>query len=206
MGEEPEKCVICLGDMEVVVYREPPNDHSEPVVEGDCTRMSCGHALHTVCLVNSLISTQGKCVCCNIRNFNLEDNVHLGWEERLQFEKLCFDKIHNIKRETKIKEGLKKYKDLKKELQEKHKIFSKKVNDFKKSLRDDMKIDDAIKQTRSIRRATTNNFNKEILKSKGLEVAAVSHLTQWSIDKWLYNETSYNARRLMLRGFRDGFY
>jgi hypothetical protein len=200
MTEEHEICAICLDDMDTPSYKQV----EETVVEGECTRLACGHAMHTCCLVESLIKTEGKCVQCNVRNIDpYKDN--LNWEERLEFEKVCFDKIKIIKKQPEVKEGITDYASFRRELQTKHKEFQKKVLDFKTELRKEMEIDELLKTIKKTKRQTTINFNKAIKKSRGVESTALSHLTTFTVNKWLFKE-SWQTQRIISRGYFNTFY
>lgn len=201
-----ERCPVCLGDMEVPVYDEREEGDNEPIVEGGCTRLGCGHALHTQCMVQSLVSTGGKCVCCNLRNVELGEDRHMPWEQRLQFEKLCLDKLKTVKNSLLVKEGLRDYVSFKNELKQKHKEFKERIEVFKKELREEMKIEELIKTATTTRALTKRNFNKEIRKTTGLESAALLHISDWHIDRWLFNEKGWYSRALTARGSRYGFY
>ena len=201
-----ERCPVCLGDMEVPVYDEREEGEIEPIVEGGCTRLGCGHALHTQCMVQSLVSTQGKCVCCNMNHFNPDDHREMPWEQRLQFEKMCLDKLKTVKNSLLVKEGLRDYVSYKNELKQKHKEFKDRIEDFKKELRSEMKIEELIKTVSNIRTTTKKNFKKEMKHSTGLESAALLHISDWHLDRWLFNERGWQSRAIMVRGSRYGFY
>lgn len=202
---EQERCPVCLGDMEVPVYDEREEGETEPIIENGCTRLSCGHALHTQCMVESLVSTGGKCVCCNLRNFDM-NHRDMPWEQRLQFEKLCLDKLKTIKNSLLVKEGLKDYASFKNELKSKHTEFKRKIEEYKKVLREEMKIEELIKVASETRTLTKRNFKKELKKSTGLETAALMHISDYHLDKWLFAERGWCSRAIMMRGSRYGFY
>lgn len=204
--EDGERCPVCLGDMEVPVYIEREEGDTEAIVEHGCTRLGCGHALHTECLVESLVSTGGKCVCCNLRNVEFGDHRDLSWEQRLQFETICLDKLKTIKRSLLVREGLKDYKSFKNELKKKHKEFHDKIKQYKKQLREEMGIEDAIRIATKTRNDTKRNFNIELNKTVGLEKAAMMHISNYRLDHWLFNERGWASRALLMRGSRYGFY
>jgi len=204
--DDSERCPICLGDMEVPVYMEREEGDTEPIVEHGCTRLSCGHALHTECLVESLVSTGGKCVCCNLRNIEFGEHRDLSWEQRLQFESLCLKKLRGVKQSLLVHEGLKDYKSFKNELKRKHREFQDKVKQYKKQLREEMNIEETIRITNKIRNDTKRNFNTELSKTTGIEKAALMHISKYRLDTWLFNERGWYSRALIVRGSRYGFY
>lgn len=203
---EYERCPVCLSDMEVPIYVERSEDQTEPIVENGCTRLGCGHALHTECLVESLISTRGKCVCCNLRNVDPSAEKDMSWEQRLRLQKLCLEKLKKIKSSLLVKEGLLDYKAHRTELKSKHREFTKKVEEYKKQLRYEMNIEDLIKTAFNTRRNTKKYFKNEIRKSTGLESAAMLHISDYTLDRWLFGERGFYARSLFMRGSRYGFY
>ncbi len=203
---EEERCPVCLGDMDVPVYVERDEGETDPIIENGCTRLSCGHALHSQCMVESLVSTGGKCVCCNLRNFDMDHRRDMNWEQRLQFEKMCLEKLKTVKNSLLVKEGLRDYVSFKSELKHKHKEFNDKIQEYKKVLRAEMKIEELIKIANDTRKLTKHNFKKELKKSTGLESAALLHVTEYHVDKWLFGERGWYSRALMTRGSRYGFY
>ncbi len=206
MNDEEERCPVCLGDMEVPVYVEREEGDTEPIVENGCTRLGCGHALHTECLVESLVSTGGKCVCCNLRNVEFGEHRDLTWEQRLQFETVCLGKLQSIKKTLLVREGLKDYKSFKNELKKKHKDFQEKVQQYKNKLREEMGIEESIRTAKKIRAGTKRNFNKELTKTLGVEKAAMMHVSNYALERWLFNERGWQSRSLLVRGSRYGFY
>jgi hypothetical protein len=202
---EEERCPVCLGDMDVPVYVEREEGETDPIIENGCTRLSCGHALHSQCMVESLVSTGGKCVCCNLRHFDT-NNRDMPWEQRLQFEKMCLDKLKTVKNSLLVKEGLRDYTSFKNELKSKHTEFKHKIQEYKKILREEMKIEELIKIANDTRKTTKRNFRNELKKSTGLESAALLHISEWHVDKWLFAERGWYSRAIIVRGSRYGFY
>jgi hypothetical protein len=201
-----ERCSVCLGDMEVPVYVEREEGETDPIVENGCTRLRCGHALHTECMVESLVSTGGKCVCCNLRHVELGDHTDLSWEQRLQFENVCLNKLKTIKRSLLVNEGIKDYKSFKNELNKKHTEFKNKIQEYKKQLREEMGIEDMIRVASKTKRDTRRNFMTELGRSTGLEKAAMLHIRNYRLDKWLFNERGWQSQAILTRGSRYGFY
>ncbi len=202
-----DNCPVCLAGMEVPLYVERREDDTAPIVLNGCTRLACGHALHTECLVESLISTQGKCVCCNMRvGLEAQHNTDMPWEQRLKFQQLCLKKLRTVKNTLLVKEGLRDYEAFKKEVREKHKEFKKRLNDHKEVLRKEMKIEELIMTASKLRRDTKRNFMQEMRKSTGIEAAAFSNLSDYAFDRWLFSERGWWIRAVMTRGSRMGFY
>jgi hypothetical protein len=201
MSSEQDICAICLDSMNVCSYK----DVEETVIEGNCTRLACGHAMHTCCLVESLIRTEGKCVQCNRRNIDhYKDD--LTWEERLSFEKVCIDKLKQIKKSEEVKTRIKEYFNINKEIKLRHSEFKKKVEAYKSELRKEMEIDGLIKSLKSSKRQAMTAFNKAVRSSKGVESIALSNLTTFTLNKWLFRETWNTHRRFIVRGYSNGFY
>lgn len=202
MSAERELCAICLDEMSVPSFKQTETT----CVEGDCTRLACGHAMHTCCLVESLIRTEGKCIQCNRRNIDPYQD-EFTWEQRLEFERVCFNKLKGIKKLPDVKKYIDEYSTIMKELRAKHSDFKKQVDHFKINLRKEMEIDRLVKDVKRAKKQALNGFRKEVQKTKGVETIALSHLTTLTLNKWLLKET-YNTQRLyMTRGFfSNSFY
>ena len=203
---DQDKCPVCLVEMDVPLDVERRGDNTEPVIEEGCTRLGCGHALHTECMVSSLISTRGKCVCCNMTADSPLDDREMPWQQRLEFQRLCLRKMSAVKRTLLVREGLRDFHAYRNELRTKHKEFRDKLTEYKGKLREEMGIDNLIDTMNKTRSKTKANFKKEIRKATGLEAAAFSNLSEYVLDRWLFQENGWYSRSLYTRGSRVGFY
>lgn len=203
---DQDRCPVCLVEMDVPLYVERLENNNEPVVEEGYTRLGCGHALHTECMVNSLISTRGKCVCCNMTANNPLNDHEMPWQQRLEFQRVCLKKLNAVKRTLLVREGLRDFQAYRNELRVKHKEFRDKLAEYKGKLRQEMGIEELIDTMNKTRNKTKTNFKKEIRKTTGVEAAAFSNLSEYVLDRWLFKENGWYTRSLYTRGSRTGFY
>lgn len=205
-GDSQDRCPVCLVEMEVPIYVErAPGNTSVEVING-CTRLSCGHALHTECLVESLVSTRGKCVCCNMTPDNPLNDRNISFEQRLEIQRLCLAKLKNVKRSLLVREGLRDLKAYRSELRQKHKQFRDRLDEYKSVLRKELGIEELIDTVNDTRRKTKAIFKREINKTSGIEAAAFSNVSEYTLDRWLFQENGWYSRSLYTRGSRSGFY
>ena len=174
------------------------------IVEGDCTRLSCGHAYHTTCLVTSLVSCKGKCALCNISNIDYDEDMLA--EERLRLDALCLNKLEKVKNTPVMKNTIKEFVTLKRGLLKQRSIFKAKVKAYKKQLRDEMDIDNSIKKLSKSRNDVLRNFKKEVNKTKGVENAALMRVSPWRMARWLFGDNMLSHVQLISRSSHCGFY
>ena len=182
-GEE-NVCALCYEAIPVPMFQQV----EETRIEGECTRLECGHAMHTQCLVRSLQATRGKCALCNMR----PNRDHNDWDARMRYEHECQKRLQKVRRDPSIAEGLKDYKAFRSELETKKREAAKRLKEFKTSLREEMKIPELLKDIATIKRQTRSNFNKVVKKEGGLFLAAAQGMRSWEMNRWLFSERRYS--------------
>ena len=171
-------CPVCYEDLPVSQYRQ--SDDIE--ITGACTRLACGHAFHTPCVIRCL-QTTSKCPCCNVFG---DDNQDLRYESRLRLEGHCRKVLKDILRKDIVVEHLKDFKAFSHELEEKREVFKQQVTEFKKRLRAEMKIEQQIADIKKIQASTKRAFVAEAKKAGHLYHGAITKLSNFRIDEYLF--------------------
>jgi len=197
---DTSQCVICCERMEMCVYERPS---SNPVVYSDksSTRLTCGHAFHSSCLVLSLHSSQ-KCPLCNVAD-TLQHNPELDYRRRMYVETCCKNIVEEIKSSEIIEEHLKDYKAFRDELEEKRKVFNARVKEYKQKLREEMYIERSTRDVTKIQTSARNAFKKEIKKRGGIFGVAFSKMKGYVIDELLFGKDFRNAWYFSMKNRRD---
>lgn len=182
-----DNCTICFENISVPVFRD---GRTEISVENDCSRLTCGHAFHTKCLIQSLHLTRG-CPLCRLvdeREYTLDPRTRA--QQRLHMQSYC-DEIMNQVKEDILIEHLKDYRAFIQELEEKRKIFNKSVSEFKEKLRNDMNIEPVIHHISSVKQEARRLFHREIKKRGGIFATAMKkYNTSHAEEKLLFGERS----------------
>jgi len=189
-----EICTICYDQLPIPVFQPT----TETVIIGECTRLRCGHAMHSVCLANALQITRGTCPMCNGR-----DNRDNNWNARAARQDECFKQLEAVKRRLDVSEGLKDYSAFNREYSQKVSEFRKRVKEFKKQLLEEMSIEQLEKDIARIRSETRAIFKKAAKDMGGIYSNAVLQTalgSQYTLDSWLFKrqyKCSYRIHRLL---------
>jgi hypothetical protein len=188
-----DKCPLCFEELNVPEYRE--NTTNEPIVEGNTTRLECGHAYHSNCVVQMIRTCNGRCAQCNATQLLDIRDEYASWEQRLTFEGKCKKALAKVKRIPDIAEGIRDAKAFHKEIDEKRKEFNKRVLEVKQKIAEDLKIEETIKLYEYSKRETVKRFKKAAKESGTLELATVSKLSEWKLKEWLFGRQEWYTRR-----------
>lgn len=179
-----DNCTICFESLCVPVFQEA---NMEVSIENDCSRLPCGHAFHTKCLIQSLHMTRG-CPLCRVID-EREDPRDYS-RQRLYMRTCCDEILSQIKNEV-LSEHVKEYASFSNELEKKRKLFNKKVHEFKEALRNEMKIESIIDHMKQVKQDTKRLFHREIKKRGGIFKTAIKTYNNWySEEKLLFGEKS----------------
>jgi hypothetical protein len=187
---ENEVCITCYEPIDIPMFETTDRTH----IVGDCTRLICGHAMHSVCLVNTLQSTQGKCPLCN--------TFEEGKYTNLLFQDECFRRLERVKRRPDVSAGIRDYTAFKAEYSQKRRDFAKKVREFKKNLREEMGVSRLEKDISRIKSSTRTVFKKAAQEAGGIYAHALLNVNEqtYYLDKWLFKEkmflSSWKTRRV----------
>lgn len=184
---EGERCCVCYEGMELIAFQLEDEPAGCQVV-GNCTRLGCGHALHTKCLIDTLQATGGRCPMCNIVRSVVGRND--TYRQRLRFEAECQRVLNEVKREPAIREGLLDLAGFSSELRNKAREFRKRVEAFKDELRTEMGIERLLHDIDVIKRTTVSNFKKSVATKNSLVKAAFHAMDKYSLERYLFNRGS----------------
>jgi hypothetical protein len=177
-------CALCYEAIPVPMFQQVDDTR----IEGDCTRLGCGHAMHTACIVRSLQATRGKCALCNMRPARDHDD----WDARMRYEHECQKRLQKVRRNPEVSEGLKDYKAFRSELCQKRIEANKRLREFKAQLREEFGIVKLMKDIATIKRQTRANFHKIAKKEGGMYLAAAQGMRNWELNRWLFSERRFS--------------
>ena len=183
-----EYCAMCREEIDVPVFRRTPTT----VTEGDCTRMECGHALHTTCLINSLQVCRGKCLLCNVDRIMDDMGFNMA-EHQLRFEAECFTVLETIKKKKEVKEALALFRKDSSAFTQKLREYKKRVKEYKKQLKEELDVKSVMNAFKSSRALVKRTIKEESKKESTLHGAAIRSLSTWTLDKWLFGKAVYRG-------------
>ena len=175
---EEDKCIICYEAMSVPVYRVV----EQTTVEGDCTRLVCGHALHTTCMIDSLQSTRGKCSLCNW----ISRDSELSYQQRMRYETECSRLLESVKKDALVKESMADYRAFRKELSTKRAEYKKRMKEQSKLIREELGIERVLKDYKQSKRTAVSNFKQVVKRRGGLFSIALKNLGGCSTERLLF--------------------
>lgn len=190
-----EPCAVCQEEMDVPTYIPGT---TEITSEGICTRLQCGHALHTSCMIRGLQTTYGKCVVCNQTNINTEN---IPYSEFLAFRGACITHLNSVKRLPGVQVKQTMFREKHNSLKKLSTEFRKRITSFKTELRNEMNLDVLIKETNRARSAVTATVKKEIRKKGSMYVGALSSLGTYHIDRSIFGRNIWKYRSLIKNTF-----
>jgi len=185
------ECVICYEDMDIPAYITPtgPEEAREVEVVDEDTRLACGHAYHTHCIIRSIIATS-KCPLCNIstgesHGYSSEVQLRIEGHGRLRLE--------DARKSPEVKEALKTWRVARKKFVELEKVFRKRTKDFKDELRKELNADSIIKEYSSAYAAVNRMYNRTVRKLGPVYYAAAKNMSQWQRNKFLFKISGWSA-------------
>lgn len=187
-----DKCPLCFEELNVPEYRE--NNTNEPIIEGNTTRLECGHAYHSSCVVQMIRSCQGKCAQCNATRLVDAQDEYATWSQRISFEGKCKKALAKVKKENEIAEGLLDVRAFREEIDRKRREFDKLVIEAQKKIAEDLKIEETIDLFDFSRRETLKRFKKKARESGSLELATIGKLSDWRLKEWLFGREEWHTK------------
>jgi len=187
-----EECILCYDPLRVPVYRENTTD--DIIVDGDSSRLQCGHAYHTVCLLKSL-QHRSVCPLCNVVG-QAQDNEEWWQNGRIALEGRCTEIMEKVKKSKEVREAMRDYKAALKDIMDVKKDFSKKVKDFKTGLRADMGVDEKLKTVMKTRASVTRIFHRKAKSEGSLVAGALNLLPTYKIDMFLFGMSRFFRWRM----------
>jgi hypothetical protein len=187
-----DKCPLCFQELNVPEYRE--NNTNEPIIEGNTTRLECGHAYHSTCVLQMIRSCKGKCAQCNATQLVDPQDEYQSWAERISFEGKCKKALAKVKKLTEISEGLQDIKGFREEIDRKRREFDKRVQEAQKQIATDLKLDETIDLYEFSKRETLKRFKKKAKDIGTLELATISKLSDWRLKEWLFGRQEWHTK------------
>ena len=193
-----EECTLCYERLDVPAYQR--NTTGDVIMGETSTRLQCGHAYHTPCLIRSL-QYMARCPLCNV----LQDQNQMGgedtWRARMQLEGRCHDVLQEVKRSPEVREHLADYNAFHAELKGKRAEFDRKMKEYKKQLREEMGIDKLWADVQKMRTDTTQAFKKGVRKRGTLFQGAMACLLKYKQEKALFGDSAWLFQRKINRYF-----
>ena len=185
------ECVICYEPMEVPAFIAPsgPEDSREVQVMDDDTRLACGHAYHTHCIIRSIIATS-KCPLCNIQttqSYGYSDDVQLRIEGRGRVL------LEDARKAPEVKEKLKEWRVARKKFAEMEKLFKKRTKAFKEELRKELNADAIIKENTAAFSSANRAYNRVVRKLGPIYYAAAKNMNSWQRNRFLFKIDGWRA-------------
>lgn len=187
-----EECILCYDALCVPVFRENTTD--DIIVDGNSSRLQCGHAYHTTCVLKSL-QYRSACPLCNVIGQMIDGNDwwHNG---RIVLEGRCLEIMEKVKKDKEVKDGLRDYKAASKDVMALKKEFMKRVKEFKTGLRAEMGVDEKVKAVMKAKSSVLRLFARKA-KSEGTLIAgAFNILPAYRVEKFLLGATRFIRWRM----------
>ena len=191
-----ELCAICQDHMTVPEY--DIERLGEIIIEKDCTRLKCGHALHSKCMIEGLQSYNGKCLVCNVTGV---DKTHLSFDDRIKFEARCLRVLGQLKRHNSdVKNAVLDCNAFRTEYKQKVKEYNHKIKEFCKNLEKEMNISKYRSDYLKTRSVCISTLKKNVGKDT-IYGAALSRINHWKLERWLCGRQVYmsNTYRFVRR-------
>ncbi len=188
-----EECILCYDPLCVPVFRETTTD--DIIVEGDSSRLQCGHAYHTLCLLRAL-QHRSACPLCNVIG-QMNDGGNDWWHNgRIVLEGRCLEIMEKVKKDKEVREGLRDYKAAAKDVMSLKKDFMKRVKEFKTGLRAEMGVDEKVKAVMKAKSSVLRLFSRKA-KSEGTLIAgALNILPAPKVERFLLGATRFFRWRM----------
>jgi len=187
-----EECILCYDPLDVLVYAQ--NTTNDIIVGETSSRLQCGHAYHTGCLLRSL---QHRTVCplCNV--LGEMNNENEWWQNgRIELEGRCLEIMEKVKRDKEVREALREYKASLKEIMSTKKDFIKRVKDFKTELRKDMGVEEKLKEVMKAKTSATRIFSRKAKTEGSLTSGAHNMLPSYKIERFLFGLSRFFRWRM----------
>ena len=154
------------------------------IVDGDSSRLQCGHAYHTICLLKSL-QHRSECPLCNIVR-GAERQEEWWYNGRIALEGRCIEIMEKVKKDKELREALRECKAVGKDVMVLRKEFLKRVKDFKTGLRAEMGVDEKVKSVMKAKNSAIRIFTRKAKSEGSLIAGASSILPAYKIERFLF--------------------
>ena len=175
------ECILCYDALCVPVFRETTDDI---IVDGDSSRLQCGHAYHTICLLKSL-HYRSVCPLCNVIG-QMNDGNDWWQNGRIEMEGRCIEIMEKVKKDKEVREAMRTYKQATKDVMGIKKEFVKRVKEFKTGLRAEMGVDEKVKAVVKAKNSAIRIFTRKAKGEGSLIAGAASILPTYKIERFLF--------------------
>ena len=188
-----EECILCYEPLDVPVYEENTTD--DIIVGATSSRLQCGHAYHTLCVLRAL-QHRSTCPLCNVIG-QMNERGDEWWNNgRIEMEGRCMKIMEKVKKDKEVKEALREYKAAGKDIMSLKKEFLKRVKVFKTGLRTEMGVDEKVKAVMKTKNTVLRLFTRKA-KSEGTLIAgALNILPAYRVEKFLLGATRFFRWRM----------
>ena len=188
-----EECILCYEPLCVPVFRD--NTTNDIIVDGDSSRLQCGHAYHTICLLKSL-QYRSVCPLCNVIG-QMNERGDEWWNNgRIALEGRCMEIMEKVKKDKEVREALRTYKAYVKDITGVKKEFVKRVKEFKTGLRAEMGVDEKVKAVMKSKSSVLRLFTRKAKSEGSLIAGAASILPTYKIERFLFGATRFFRWRM----------
>ena len=188
-----EECILCYDPLCVPVFRE--NTTNDIIVDGHSSRLQCGHAYHTVCVLKSL-QHRSVCPLCNVIG-QMNEEGHDWWHNgRIVLEGRCLEIMEKVKKDKEVREGLRDYKAAAKDVMSLKKEFVKRVKEFKTGLRAEMGVDEKVKAVLKAKSSVLRLFTRKAKNEGSLIAGAFNIVPTHRLEKFLLGATRFFRWRM----------
>ena len=188
-----EECILCYEPLCVPVFRD--NTTNDIIVDGDSSRLQCGHAYHTICLLKSL-QYRSVCPLCNVIG-QMNERGDEWWNNgRIALEGRCMEIMEKVKKDKEVREALRTYKACVKDITGVKKEFVKRVKEFKTALRAEMGVDEKVKAVVKAKNSAIRVFTRKAKSEGSLIAGAASILPTYKIERFLFGATRFFRWRM----------
>ena len=182
-----EECILCYEPLCVPVYQE--NTNNDIIVDGNSSRLQCGHAYHTLCLLRAL-QHRSVCPLCNVIG-QPHDNEDWWNNGRIALEGRCMEIMEKVKKDKDVREALRTYKASVKDIMGVKKEFVKRVKEFKTGLRAEMGVDEKVKAVVKAKNSAIRVFTRKAKSEGSLIAGAASILPTYKIERFLFGVSRF---------------
>ena len=182
-----EECILCYEPLSVPVFQENTND--DIIVDGTSSRLQCGHAYHTTCLLRAL-QHRSVCPLCNVIG-QPQDNEDWWNNGRIALEGRCMEIMEKVKKDKEVREAMRTYKACVKDIAGVKKEFVKRVKEFKTGLRSEMGVDEKVKSVLKAKATAVRIFTRKAKSEGSLIAGAASILPIYKIERFLFGVSRF---------------
>ena len=184
-----EECILCYDPLDVPVFEGNTTD--DIIVGATSSRLQCGHAYHTTCVLRAL-QHRASCPLCSM----VRENDEGVWDRRIALEGRCMEIMEKVKKDKEVREAMREYKASMKSMMDVKKPFLKRVKDFKTELRAEMGVDEKVKAVMKSKTSAMRIFSRKA-KNEGTMIAgAVNILPTYKIEQFLFGLTRFFRWRM----------